>query len=165
MQIGQPKRSGRVGSQDRLGVGGERPRSHYTQYPDTPHSHEKHRAIIGFARLRAQCYRAYGGNHKKILKNTCICHIKIISLHHNLSIRSERTLKITRMNNRKVYVVVNIRNFSCNLVTLKKDVAYMAGISVPTLVKHLNKSGGTAIFGFVWIFQRTLTPAKTGKWA
>jgi hypothetical protein len=32
-------------------------------------------------------------------------------------------------------------------------------------MKHLNKSGGTAVFGFVWIFVRTIIPAKTGRWA
>jgi hypothetical protein len=69
------------------------------------------------------------------------------------------------MTERKVYVVVNIRDFSCSLVTLKKEAAALARVSVPTLMKYLNKSGGEATFGNTWVFVRHLYPAKTGKWA
>lgn len=66
---------------------------------------------------------------------------------------------------RKVYIVVNVRGFTCNLVTLKKHAAELAGVSVPTLMKHLNRSGGEATFGNNWVFIRHIYPAKTGRWA
>jgi len=69
------------------------------------------------------------------------------------------------MDDKKVYIVVNIRDFSCSLATLKKHAAALAMLSVATLMKHLDRGGGSATFGHVWVFRRVIVPAKTGRWA